>query len=272
LWTRRYEGSWNWTYWPDDAEVDTKGNLYVVGWTDAPGPGARTLLIIKYDENGKKMWDTQYARDDESDYLPTDAVLDAAGHLYVVGTVGTMKGPTDLCISRHDSQGKQEWTTTYREQGRDYVSPCAVTLDSKRNLYVTILACMSPWRPDTWDEAEPVKGLFVTLKYDRQGECQEVMKYKWPSARKMWIQEIIVDKQDHLHALGFSASEPIAIEYDENGSRLSVRQFRDLPSYVRFLSNLKQPRKTRDSGAVEKPWNSTELRRYESQMLADAVL
>lgn len=240
LWTTRYGRRWNWVYWPIDAEVDTNSNLYVVGRAD--GPNSSKLLIIKYDENGKRLWDTQYAQDDESNYYPAGAVLDATGHLYVVASVQTERGPSDLFIGAYDSQGNQEWTTTYREQERDYVSPCAVTVDLERNVYVTILTCMSPWKPDTWDEVEPVKGVFTTLKYDREGKRQWATKYKWPRGRKMWIHELVVDQASHLHALGFSGSEPIAIEYDENGSRQSVRHFRDLPAYVRFLSDLKHPR------------------------------
>ena|GEM_PF-4806944 len=238
LWMARYGRRWKWSYWPIDAKVDAKGDLYVVG--RAEGPGTSRLLVIKYNAHGNRIWDTQYDEAGQGYYYPEGSTMGAAGHLYVVGGVQIDRGARDLFICRYDPQGKQEWMTTYREEGKDYVSPASVAVDPEGDLYVTALVCISPWKGEALEKADPVQGVFATLKYDSAGNRVWAAKDPWPIGDRMWVYELVVDQRGHLHALAFSNSGSTVIEYDKKGRRQSVRQLTDVAQLVRFLSILKQ--------------------------------
>ena len=123
--------------------VDTDGNVYVAGDTEAAFPGqnnagARDIFLRKYDAQGNELWTKQFGTQDD-DTEPALAV-DGVGNVYVVGRVdGAFAGQTNLglldaYIRKYDAVGSELWTRQFGTQGSDYVY--SIDVDESNNLYV----------------------------------------------------------------------------------------------------------------------------------------
>ncbi len=123
--------------------VDTDGNVYVAGDTEAAFPGqnnagARDIFLRRYDAQGNELWTKQFGTQDD-DTEPALAV-DGVGNVYVVGRVdGAFAGQTNLglldaYIRKYDAVGSELWTRQFGTQGSDYVY--SIDVDESNNLYV----------------------------------------------------------------------------------------------------------------------------------------
>ena len=129
--------------------VDSSGNVYVVGYSDATWgapiddyAGASDAYAAKLDGSGNRVWNTFMGSAAGDDY-GWDIALDGSGDVYVTGRstatwgapIDTYIGSSDAYVVKLDGNGNRVWNTFMGSTGfeRAY-SLCA---DSLGNVYVT---------------------------------------------------------------------------------------------------------------------------------------
>jgi hypothetical protein len=133
--------------------IDPNGNIYVVGWTYAPGTlatsgayqttiaGGMDAFLVKLDNSGVKLWGTFFGGGGDDAFNACS--VDANGNIYASGsstsssgisTVGAsqpaISGATDGIIAKFNASGTRIWATYYGGFNSEYVSGCALSTNS----------------------------------------------------------------------------------------------------------------------------------------------
>jgi len=125
LWVEQPTGQDGKTTDGNGIAADPDGNIYVAGTTNGSvydavkiGTGTNTnAFIIKYDNDGTKIWATQAGVADKNTYCNGIAV-DADGNSYITGYTnadldgagdGSLTGSYDVYVAKYDTDGTQLW-------------------------------------------------------------------------------------------------------------------------------------------------------------------
>ena len=158
-------------------------------------PDVNDYLIIKYDSNGKQVWQNveDFGEEDSSvsfnidasgnSYIigsnynvkydsngkqvyfhtlinnnlsPGESVLDAQGNTYLIATSDT----DGIKIYKYDNNGKQVWAKQYQYPGDLTTLPYGITLDNTGDIYVSGFTSTS---------ADATDDKLLILKFDNQG-------------------------------------------------------------------------------------------------------
>ncbi|MBN1787446.1 MAG: SBBP repeat-containing protein [Sedimentisphaerales bacterium] len=115
--------------------TDIGGNIYACG--DASGIlTGSDCLIIKYDSAGNQQWAKQHAGYEDGWDLFVDMTADAAGNVYVTGSVETITDSNYVTI-KYDTAGNPIWTSYYTGTSVGWDDAYAVILDKDGNVLVT---------------------------------------------------------------------------------------------------------------------------------------
>lgn len=160
-----YYGDNNHQYEPRGFSIDPQGNIFLAGSTLDPSfplqnagsyfqstfsnkPGASDMYILKFDNNGNRLWATYYGGSDE-DY-PTSLDTDTAGNVFISGKTfstdfpvfngggyfqGTYNSTTNLPVAfllKFDNAGNRLWATYF---GSDGVMVNDINCDKSGNLF-----------------------------------------------------------------------------------------------------------------------------------------
>jgi len=87
LWTSRYNSPAGYQDMPGGMALDAQGNIYVTGTTYTDG-NRYQFTTIKLRPNGQREWETTTAHSDNTGMSLSGVQVDAAGHVYVGGSVG----------------------------------------------------------------------------------------------------------------------------------------------------------------------------------------
>ncbi|NCW86239.1 MAG: hypothetical protein EBV69_09165, partial [Oxalobacteraceae bacterium] len=123
--------------------ADNTGAAYLVGQTESRFDGQRNLgnfdgFITKYSAEGSKLW-TRMLGTAGIDAIK-DVVTDAAGYVYVTGSVsGTLAGQTriggaDAFVAKYANDGTVVWTKLFGTKTTDYAE--SIALGSDGSIYV----------------------------------------------------------------------------------------------------------------------------------------
>jgi predicted secreted protein len=155
LWVARYNGPADSSDQARSIAVDAEGNVYVTG-SSRNENRERDYTTLKYDANGKLLWEVRYTGEDNSDNIAWALAVGANGNVYVTGqSQGNVSG-WDYATINYDSKGKQLWVARYNGPGNDSDTASSVAIDSEGNVYVTgsssgttgiPITTQSPW-PD----------------------------------------------------------------------------------------------------------------------------
>lgn len=155
LWKRRHDGgdynnSGSGDDWARAIAVDSSGNAYITGLFDYGG-SLPSITTIKYTSEGIEAWDMQYGngfgKDLHVDYATGDVYV--GGYIYGTTTYG------DYTAIKYDTNGTQQWASTYVLDTFDLVE--AIAVDSSNNVYLTGRSGLS----GSYD--------FLTVKFDDSG-------------------------------------------------------------------------------------------------------
>ncbi|MBA4811897.1 MAG: SBBP repeat-containing protein, partial [Acidimicrobiales bacterium] len=137
---------------PHSVAVDSAGNVHVTGYFrgavdfgagDVTSAGSADAFVTKYNAAGAHQWTTTFGGTGPD--LAKGVAVDGSGNVHVTGyfsnTVDfgagnvTSNGDYDVYVTKLNSSGVHQWTTTLGGTGDDIV--LAVALDGDSNVHVT---------------------------------------------------------------------------------------------------------------------------------------
>jgi outer membrane protein assembly factor BamB len=125
--------------------VDSSGNIYVAGYTNASidgqtKTGLYDLFIVKYDPTGTKLWTHLLGAVSALTYT-NGVTTDASGNVFVTGyTTGGMDGNTktgnqDIFVTKYDTSGNKQWTRQMGVAAKNTIGQ-SVTTDTFGNVFI----------------------------------------------------------------------------------------------------------------------------------------
>jgi streptogramin lyase len=202
LWEQRYTHA-------DSAgpvAVDNLGNVYVVGWLGSRTGSKPEVVTIKYDPNGKQIWDTNYYELFRKGVSggPVSMAVDPNQNVYVAA---------QGLIIKYNTLGRLLWVApTVDETQWASVRGISrhIALDHAGNVCVTGYIHGPDLLPD-----------YTTAKYDPNGSLLWTAKYQGSKNLRAYATALTVDGQGSVYVTGYTTDykdcTAITIKYGANG-------------------------------------------------------
>lgn len=135
---------------------NSNGNVYVTGFSSGASTASFDIITIGYNTNGDDLWTRSYnggvsGANDKASSID----IDAAGNIYVTGTVVKSGSDLDYATLKYSPTGVRLWDITYESSLNGIDNATAVKVDNG-NIYVTGYCTGSSTGND-----------YVTLKYSQ---------------------------------------------------------------------------------------------------------
>jgi len=199
-WKAEYNGTGNGLDEARSIAIDTLGNIYVTGWSNA---GAHyDIVTVKYNAAGTQKWATTF--NGATNGLDDGYVVlyDKTGYVYVVG--GSDSSATtgeDYITIKYDTLGVKKWHRRYTFSGNNPDAAYAATLDATGNIYVTGYSYGGA--ATDYD--------FATVKYNTNGVLQWSSRYNFASVNGYEeARAIAVDLTGNVFVTGYSRGTGIS--------------------------------------------------------------
>jgi hypothetical protein len=170
---------------------------------------------------------TEWARRYEgplAGYMPAAIAVDGQGNIYIIGSSWSGTSADFLTI-KYGPDGRTLWTRNYNSPEDYYDYATAMAVDAQGNVYVT------GYSVKTWDKQSPASTIFVTLKYDTDGELLWERHYDGPieGGRDIPV-AMALDPQGNVLVTGESGKVDVefasaTVKYSPDGLELWVRRF-----------------------------------------------
>ena len=195
VWARRYVGEYGWGAFRD-IKIDRLNNIYVTGWTDT------SHLVIKYNTNGGSVWVRKYHPPGRVREVARDCTIDDSLNVIFTGFRRFYYPPSgyydSVLVVKYSSGGIIRWESTY---AYNYLSPnqgTNIANDQNGSLYIGGITTISGY------------GVYLTLKYDRNGTLQWTAIYDAPGSGDNTIYGIAMDRMNNaLFVTGYSVVNSI---------------------------------------------------------------
>ena len=207
-WVARYDGPANGYDQAAALKLDMSGNIYVTGFSTAPGT-AHDYATIKYDATGAEEWVARYDGPASSYDTASDLVLDGAGNVYVTGHSIGNDGSFDCATIKYDAAGAEEWVARYAGLANDIDAAHALAVDGAGNVFITGESFVSGSGSD-----------FLTAKYNAIGEEQWAALYDGPVLSSDFALDLALDNSGNVYVTGESegiGDDFATIKYDAAG-------------------------------------------------------
>ncbi len=180
LWAKRYIGEYGTSY-PFDIEIDRLNNIYVVGYSDT------SHLVIKYNGNGDSVWVRKYHQQPARNMAFACAIDDSMNVIITGARRFCYTNPPpggcfdSLMAAKYSSNGILRWIKIYKYNNSD-ASGRKIAVDQNGSIYIGGVTGISGW------------GVYLTLKYDRNGVQQWVSIYDAPGNGINGLNSIAMDR------------------------------------------------------------------------------
>ncbi len=164
LWVARYNGPIDGDDQAISLDFDTDGSIYVTGSSDNEKRD-RTYATLKYNTDGKLLWEARYSGPAKSDSMAKSLAVDADRNVFVTGRSQGNSSSWDYATVKYDSKGKQNWVARYNGPGNSLDGATSLATDKEGNVYVTgssggtagiPITTQSPW-PDVPIFSDPTQ-------------------------------------------------------------------------------------------------------------------
>jgi len=194
--------------------VDSVGNVYVCGWSNASGTyeGSNNAQIVKYNTNGVILWQRRLGFADPDDRAYGIAV-DSSGNVYVCGYFGNNGGDSDdFLTAKYDTNGNIQWRRSLNVIG--FSSGYSVAVDSSSNVYVCGVT-------------NSFGNRIQIVKYNTSGNIQ----WQRILTSGNYGQGVAVDSSGNVYVCGYSSYDIQIAKYDTNGTILWQRSLGESSTY-----------------------------------------
>ncbi|MBC8186123.1 SBBP repeat-containing protein [candidate division KSB1 bacterium] len=205
LWAEYFNGKTNGDDIAKNIALDDSGNVYVGGNSTGSGSGL-DFIVVKYNNQGQKLWVARYEGINHRDAVLQDMIVDNLGNVYLTGE------SNDYFVTvKINNEGVQQWAVQYRGPA-NYDFPMAIALDGAGNVYVTGFSKKSETNHF---------GECTTLKYNLNGEQIWQASYSSADSADDIPKDIAVGDSGTVYVTGISYlngnSDFFTIKYDSNG-------------------------------------------------------
>lgn len=125
---------------PSDIYIDATGNVYVTGKSDAAGGGTVNyeFMTAKYNATGVVQWLKYYdGTVANSEDIPATILTDAAGNVWIAGSVNYTATQKDAVFVKYTSAGVFQIAKQFNGKGDFNDKARAIAVDATNNMYVT---------------------------------------------------------------------------------------------------------------------------------------
>lgn len=198
------DGSLIWTAYDSAAfykvVIDREGFIY------AGGLGFGRYVIVKYDQEGNKIW----KRNNVGGYKFCSMKLDNTGNVVVLGESLT-GGGSDYTTLKYSKTGEFIWMKKYYGLAKPPSQvPGSMALDDKNNIYVT---GASQDASSTYNS--------VTIKYDSSGNELWIKRIYPPTSGH----GVVIDNEYNVYYAAKSSSNNYAIKLNKEGDVSWIRTY-----------------------------------------------
>ncbi len=201
--------------------ADGLGNVYVAG-TSLSNSNYDDVVLIKYNNQGNRIWTARYNGNKNGLDQFADMVMDKYKNIYVTGLSAQLNTGIDFLTLKYDSSGTLVWSALYNNIFDSGDEPQAIALDSLQNVYVTGYGLGPNFRNE-----------YITVKYNTTGVEQWAAKHD--AGRGARALKIGVDRENNIYVTGMVDSAEVnnhtkyrTIKYDRNGNELWYRNFNSM--------------------------------------------
>jgi hypothetical protein len=190
--------------------VDGSGNVYVTGYSYAPGT-SYDYVTIKYDSSGGEVWVAVYDGPGNLDDRAYALAIDDSGNVYVTGYSYGAGTSFDYATVKYGASGQELWVARYDGPVNGDDQATALALDGSGNVCVTGRSAGSGTSDD-----------YVTIRYDASGQEQWVARYNGPGNYDDRADALAMDGSGNVYVTGGSFGsgtdyDYATIKYDPSG-------------------------------------------------------
>lgn len=210
LWVRHYDAG----YFDEDMAtaiaIDTQGNIYVTGYSEADGTDY-DFSTIKYDPSGNVLWTKTYDSGIGDTDVATAIALNSTGYVYVTGYSKTNTSDFDYVTIRYDSDGNATFFASHDGSGMEDKAR-GIAVDQNGNVYVT---GHSMTDNDDFD--------FLTVKYNPSGNVLWSKTYDSGISDIDMATAIALDSSGNAYVAGYAMTDSsdfdyVTVRYDPDGN------------------------------------------------------
>lgn len=217
-WAKIYTHSTDSNDEPIDIALDSKGNVYVTGFSSSvPYPDYfYEYATVKYDSQGNEKWVRRYSKGAQTYNYPKAIVVDKSDRVYVTGYANLPEGNGHVYATiQYDSEGNQ-LSVKHPDIASLSTSYIIFAVDAFGNLYYSGTR-------------------FVTLKYNTQGSLAWKSDYNSAGNGEEFAVALTTDKQGNIYVTGrisHLASEAdwyfdmATVKYDAQGNQKWVKKYK----------------------------------------------
>lgn len=221
LWVSKYNGTASSTDYVYGIAVHSSGDVYVTGISSGSG-SSYDITTVKYNSSGAQQWVARYNGAGNSSDYGYDIAVDSAGNSYVTGYVYTSTTGYDVATIKYDTNGNQQWVSTYNNayNGSDYGR--AIAVDSSGNVYVAGYCQVTGGYTD-----------ILAIKYNSSGTQQWVGLYNGPYATYDYGYDMKIDSSGNMyvsgHGYGSSANYDVeVVKWNTSGTQVWSQTYNGL--------------------------------------------
>lgn len=186
IWARKYAGEYGWSSFLD-IKIDRLDNIYCAGWSDT------SHLVIRYNTNGDSVWVRKYHPPSS---IPPQFVREVASACVIDDSLNIIftgirmhyyppNGNLDsILVAKYSPSGVLRWESVHTNSltGNEGKK---ITADQSGNLYIGGAMNVSG------------DGVYLTLKYDRNGNQQWAKIYDAPGGGSNNLTGIALDRNNN---------------------------------------------------------------------------
>lgn len=198
-----------------DISLDSKEDIYIVGTMDFANLDFNsTIVTIKYDKDGNKIWMKESKRYDSGRSRAKGIAIDSQDNIYTVGTIQNF--PRNATLLKYNSTGHSIWNITIEGWLNEYGNDVAV--DSNDDVYLV-------------GETQSFIENATVIKFNDNGI--QLLNFTWLQNEEPQAERIIIDSNDRIYVSGTYTEESkvFLVRYDTNGNFIWNYSLPTIPNF-----------------------------------------
>lgn len=188
-----------------DMAVDASGNVIVTGHDDHLNIES-ACRTIKYNANGRPIWDIKYESVASSWYDINALVVDSKDHIILAGIESVPTLGTNYKTIKYNEAGNCLWEAVFEGPEYQFDTPSDrvtdLSLDQNDNIIVIGYSDLEMWYSD-----------WITIKYDGSGNKVWTAQHDGSEGSDVETSAVVVDGLGQVYVTGFSCTDEKGYDY-----------------------------------------------------------